>query len=124
MVANLLQSLWQDDALNIAIIECPVADLLDGVREVHGFQLAKAVAARGAQLYNIIPLIPQNELNWCTRPDCALIDRTRQRCERYVRVFRHCQHCRADAAGIPGGTDVSRQLYIRPVTLENTFSHG
>ena len=38
--------------------------------------------------------------------------------------FRHCQHCRADAAGIPGGTDVSRQLYIRPVTLENTFSHG
>ena len=48
----------------------------------------------------------------------------RQQAERYIRVFRHCQHCRADAAGIPGGTDVSKQLYIRPITLENTFSHG
>lgn len=98
--------------------------LIPEINALHVPEIAEAVAARGAQLYNIIPLIPQNELDWCTRPDCALIDRTRQRCERYIRVFRHCQHCRADAAGIPGGMDVSRQLYIRPVTLENTFSHG
>ena len=98
--------------------------LIPEINAPHVPEIAEAVAARDAQLYNIIPLIPQNELDWCTRPDCALIDRTRQRCERYIRVFRHCQHCRADAAGIPGGTDVSRQLYIRPVTLENTFSHG
>ena len=98
--------------------------LIPEINAPHIPEIAEAVAARGAQLYNIIPLIPQNELDWCTRPDCALIDRTRQRCERYIRVFRHCQHCRADAAGIPSGTDVSRQLYIRPVTLESTFSHG
>lgn len=98
--------------------------LIPEINAGHVPRVAEAVAARGAQIYNIIPLIPQHELGWCTRPDCALLDETRRRCERYIRVFRHCQHCRADAAGIPGGRDVSRQLYIRPVTLENTFSHG
>ena len=98
--------------------------LIPEINALHVPEVAEKVAARGAQLYNIIPLIPQHQLDWCTRPDCALIDLTRQKCERYIRVFRHCQHCRADAAGIPGGKDVSRQLYIRPVSLENTFSHG
>ena len=98
--------------------------LIPEINARHVPEVAERVAARGAQLYNIIPLIPQHKLDWCTRPDCALIDLTRQQCERYIRVFRHCQHCRADAAGIPGGKDVSGSLYIRPVTLENTFSHG
>lgn len=98
--------------------------LIPEINAGHVPTVAETVAAKGAQLYNIIPLIPQHELAWCTRPDCALLDETRQRCEQYLRVFRHCQHCRADAAGIPGGKDVSKQLYIRPVTLENTFSHG
>ncbi|MGX8705146.1 MAG: radical SAM protein [bacterium] len=98
--------------------------LIPEINTLHVPEVAEKVAARGARLYNIIPLIPQNELDWCSRPGCALLDLTRQKCERYIQVFRHCQHCRADAAGIPGGVDVSRQLYIRPVTLENTFSHG
>lgn len=98
--------------------------LIPEINAKHVPEVAMQVASRGAQLYNIIPLIPQHELDWCTRPDCALINRTRQQAERYIRVFRHCQHCRADAADIPGQTDVSKQLYIKPVTLANTFSHG
>ena len=98
--------------------------LIPEINAFHVPEVAETVAARGATIYNIIPLIPQHDLSWCTAPDCALLNATRQRCEKYIEVFRHCQHCRADAAGIPGGKDVSRQLYLRPITLENTFSHG
>jgi nitrogen fixation protein NifB len=90
----------------------------------HVPEVAKTVAKAGAKIYNIIPLIPQHNLAWCSAPGCDLISRTRTAAEQYINVFRHCQRCRADAAGIPGGEDVSKQLYIRPVRLENTFSHG
>ena len=90
----------------------------------HVPEVAKVVSKLGAKIYNIIPLIPQHHLAWCSAPDCAQISRARMESEQYLDVFRHCQRCRADAAGIPGGVDVSRQLYLRPVQLENTFSHG
>lgn len=98
--------------------------LIPEINAEHVPQVAREVAARGAQIYNIIPLIPQHELSWCSAPQCALIDGTRREAEQYIKVFRHCQRCRADAAGIPGGTDVSGRLYLRQVRLENTFSHG
>lgn len=98
--------------------------LIPEINAGHVPQVAKAVAARGAKIYNIIPLIPQHDLSWCSPPDCGLISQTREKAEAYISVFRHCQRCRADAAGILGGSDVSKELYVRPVKLENTFSHG
>jgi len=86
--------------------------------------IAKTVSEAGARIFNIIPLIPQHKLSWCSAPDCGLISSARSEVEQYIRVFRHCQQCRADVAGIPGGEDVSNGLYIRQVKLENTFSHG
>ncbi len=98
--------------------------LIPEINAGHIAEVAKAVSRRGAKIYNIIPLIPQYKLAWCSTPGCELINKTRSECERYINVFRHCQRCRADAAGIPGGIDVSKKLYIRPVRVENTFSHG
>lgn len=98
--------------------------LIPEINADHVETVAKTVSEAGARLYNIIPLIPQHELSWCSAPGCALINKVREEAERHISVFRHCQRCRADAAGIPGGEDFSRQLYIRPVVQENTFSHG
>lgn len=98
--------------------------LIPEINAEHVPKVAKAVAEREAKIYNIIPLIPQHDLASCSAPSCELISNTRQKAEQYIKVFRNCQRCRADAAGIPGGVDVSKALYIHPVTLENTFSHG
>ncbi|MDR0840988.1 MAG: radical SAM protein [Christensenellaceae bacterium] len=98
--------------------------LIPQINAAHVQEVAKTVREAGAKIFNVIPLIPQHELAWCSAPDCALISKVRGEAERYINVFRHCQRCRADAAGIPGGKDVSKELYIRPVKLENTFSHG
>lgn len=98
--------------------------LIPEINAEHVPEVAKTVAARGAKIYNIIPLIPQHKLSWCSEPGCELLSKARAEAEKYIDVFRHCQRCRADAAGIPGGRDISDQVYIRPIKAENTFSHG
>lgn len=98
--------------------------LIPEINAGHIETVAKTVAEAGARIYNIIPLIPQHELAWCSAPGCALIDSLRTKAGNYLSVFRHCQRCRADAAGIPGGKDVSRQIYEFPIPQTNTFSHG
>ncbi|MEA4891821.1 MAG: radical SAM protein [Peptococcaceae bacterium] len=98
--------------------------LIPEINAGHVETVAKTVAGKGAKIYNIIPLIPQHELAWCSAPGCGLLSSIRAQAEQYIKVFRHCQRCRADAAGIPGQEDFSRLIYDRPVQQANTFSHG
>ena len=98
--------------------------LVPGINDHHIEEVAKTVRAAGASIYNIIPLIPQHELAYCSAPTCALIDGTRQQAEKHIDVFRHCQRCRADAIGVPGGEDYGEKIYLKRVSLKDTFSHG
>ncbi len=98
--------------------------LVPGINDGHIEEVAKAVSAAGASIYNIIPLIPQNELSDCREPSCFEVDSARSRVERYIDVFRHCQRCRADAIGIPGGEDFGDQIYLKRIAHKDTFSHG
>ncbi|MDR3139999.1 MAG: radical SAM protein [Treponema sp.] len=97
--------------------------LVPSINEGHIGEIARAVAERGAGIINIIPLIPQHEFAGFPEPDCFELSRAREAAEAYLPVFRHCQHCRADAAGIPGREDFSSRLYGHR-ELEQTFSHG
>lgn len=65
----------------------------------HIEEIAKTVKEAGASIYNIIPLIPQAELRDVKAPICTEIDKARSVAGKYIDVFRHCQHCRADAVG-------------------------
>ncbi len=98
--------------------------LVPGINDDHIEKIAKTVSKAGAKIYNIIPLIPQNELSCCRAPSCIEIDAARQKAEKYIDVFRHCQRCRADAVGVPGGTDYGDQIYIKRISQKDTFSHG
>lgn len=98
--------------------------LVSEINEDHIEEVAKSVKEAGASLYNIIPLIPQHNLAYCKEPSCMEIDAARQKAEKYIRVFRHCQRCRADAVGIPGGEDFGSQIYLKRLSQKETFSHG
>ncbi|MCR4690737.1 MAG: radical SAM protein [Lachnospiraceae bacterium] len=98
--------------------------LIPQLNQEHIGKIAKTVAERGASIYNIIPLIPQHKLKNMREPSCEELYSARAEAEKYIRVFRHCQRCRADAAGIPGGRDISKQIYLKEIRAENTFSHG
>lgn len=97
--------------------------LIPGINDNHIGEIAKSVQEAGATLYNIIPLIPQHELSHISPPTCLQLDKARQEAEKYLEVFRHCKHCRADACGIPGQVDLSNKLYGALHDYE-TFSHG
>jgi nitrogen fixation protein NifB len=96
--------------------------LIPGVNDKHIADIAKAVKEAGASRQNIIPLIPQNEFANIDAPSCKQIEEARAEAGVYLEQFRHCKHCRADACGIPGVSDLSKKLYENR-ELE-TFSHG
>ncbi|GHU82229.1 radical SAM family protein [Clostridia bacterium] len=98
--------------------------LVPNINADHIEDIAKTVSEAGATIYNIIPLIPQHDLAWCDAPNCAEIDGARELAGKHIQVFRHCQHCRADAIGVPGGKDYGNQIYLQRKSAENTFSHG
>ncbi len=90
----------------------------------HIEEIAKTVKEAGAKIYNIIPLIPQHELKDVKAPTCAEIDAARTKASKYIDVFRHCQHCRADAVGVPGKSEYGDRIYQRRLGIKETFSHG
>ncbi len=96
--------------------------LIPALNYHHIGEIARTTAEAGASMMNIIPLIPQNEMINYSAPDCNELNNARISAEKYLKVFRHCQQCRADACGIPGkGKDLAGLLYEEPL---NTFSHG
>ena len=96
--------------------------LIPGINGDHVEEIAQTTTKAGASLINLIPLIPQNEMKDYTAPTCDELNRAREIAEKHLTVFRHCQHCRADACGIPGtGQDLAGLLYG---TRAETFSHG
>lgn len=98
--------------------------LVPNINGEHIEEIAKTVKEVGASIYNIIPLIPQHELSDQQAPTCSQIDEARTRASKYIDVFRHCQHCRADAVGVPGKSEFGDQIYQKRLNIKETFSHG
>ncbi len=101
--------------------------LVPKINGSHIADIALAVAEAGAELYNIIPLIPCAKLAGQAAPTCLELDDARRAAAPYIELFLHCNHCRADAIGVPGKTEVSRQVYAlfkKSAAFKENFSHG
>ncbi len=98
--------------------------LVPTINADHIKEIAKTVSSLGAEIYNIIPLIPTFELKNERAPYCFEIEKARKDAEKYIDVFRHCNRCRADAVGVPGKTEFSKEVFSQTVELNETFSHG
>ena len=78
--------------------------LIPGINEDHIPEVAKKCSELGADVINIIPLIPTAETPFETveKPDTKLIFKTRTLASEYLPIMSHCSRCRADAAGLLG----------------------
>ncbi len=74
--------------------------LIPGVNDEEITQIAYHAGQIGADLMNIIPLIPQAEFANIHRPSHIEIDNKRKHCEGFIPQMTHCKQCRADAFGI------------------------
>ncbi len=64
--------------------------------------IAERAGKLGAEIMNILPLIPQAEFADLKRPSHAEITRMREVCCLFIKQMTHCKQCRADACGILG----------------------
>lgn len=100
--------------------------LIPGLNDDEIGEIARRTGELGASVMNILPLIPQMGMADRTSPDCAQLEAARAEASACLEVFRHCRHCRADAAGLLEGknSDISKILYGGGAGPEENFSHG
>ncbi len=122
LINNQLEGIRKVAAAGITIKVNTV--LVPDINGDHIEEIAKTVKEAGATIYNIIPLIPQHKLKDQRAPKCIEIDAARSKASKHIDVFRHCQHCRADAVGVPGKSEFGDQIYQRRLNVKETFSHG
>ncbi|HEY3283426.1 MAG TPA: nitrogenase cofactor biosynthesis protein NifB [Armatimonadota bacterium] len=76
--------------------------LIPGVNDEHVVEIARAVAAQGADLFNCIPLLPTPGTAFAETPEPspAQLAWVRHAAAAYLPQMKHCQRCRADAVGL------------------------
>ncbi|MDR1951973.1 MAG: radical SAM protein [Elusimicrobiota bacterium] len=119
LIKNQLEGIRQASLAGIKVKVNTV--LIPSVNDFHIEEIAKTIKEAGADIYNIIPLIPQGEFNNLPAPSAQELLLAQKSAEKYLEIFYHCQRCRADACGIPSKNDFANQLYEESF---ETFSHG
>jgi nitrogen fixation protein NifB len=75
---------------------------IPGVNDHETLDLAVKVRDLGANMMNIIPVIPLGLFREVEPPSVALMEMVRNQAELILSQARHCKQCRADAAGVVG----------------------
>lgn len=76
--------------------------LIPGVNDVEIPLIAWTAGERGADIMNIMPLIPQAEFADHPRPSQEFLAKKREECSGSISQMTHCRQCRADACGVLG----------------------
>jgi len=75
---------------------------IPGINDHETLDLAVKVRGLGANMMNIIPVIPIGLFKDIEPPSSALMEMVRNQAELILSQARHCKQCRADAAGVVG----------------------
>jgi nitrogen fixation protein NifB len=75
---------------------------IPGVNDHESLELAVRVRELGAQMMNIMPVIPLGRFRDLDPPSTATMEMVRNQAELVLSQARHCKQCRADAAGVVG----------------------
>jgi len=100
----LLAKQWQGlaNAIDAGLIVKVNTVYIPGVNDAEVPFIAEKAGRLGADLMNILPLIPQAEFADATRPTHGDLARMREQGSPFIKQMTHCKQCRADACGILG----------------------
>jgi nitrogen fixation protein NifB len=78
--------------------------ILPGINDHHIPEVAKTVAALGADVINCIPVVPNRDTVFenIEAPSKTIILKVRTLAQEHIKMMSHCSRCRADAAGLLG----------------------
>jgi nitrogen fixation protein NifB len=80
--------------------------LIPGINEREIGEIARAISRAGADLQNIVPLVPAGNMMDRRPPSQAEIADARSIAAQYIPQFAYCMQCRSDVVGIPGNDRV------------------
>ena len=83
--------------------------VIPGINDTHIPSVAEKMKMLGANVINCLPLNPVDETPFAEmeKPDHEIMQKVRWEASRHMEVVRHCQMCRADAAGRLGAQNSS-----------------
>jgi|WetSurMetagenome_2_1015567.scaffolds.fasta_scaffold01016_10 nitrogen fixation protein NifB len=73
--------------------------LVPGINEADIPYIAWSAGRKGADVMNIMPLIPQADFAHIEKPSPGALHAVRLECGKYLKQMSHCRQCRADACG-------------------------
>jgi nitrogen fixation protein NifB len=85
---------------------------IPGINDHETLDLAVQVRNLGAQMMNIMPVIPVGLFKDVERPSDVTMEMIRNQAELILSQARHCKQCRADAAGVVGQDIDLEQLHV------------
>ncbi|MFT3740159.1 MAG: nitrogenase cofactor biosynthesis protein NifB [Breznakibacter sp.] len=110
------QQLKAIDLLKAANIVVKVNTIVvPGINDHHVVEVAKAMAAKGVDLMNTIPLFPVEGTPFADlkEPGSSFMKELRKGIETYLPPMSHCARCRADAAGMLGNDSAEAAQLLR-----------
>jgi nitrogen fixation protein NifB len=81
--------------------------IIPGINDHHITEVAKTVSALGADVMNCLPFTPVEGSNFShmEKPDHEIMQKVRWEVSQIMKLVKHCQMCRADAAGKLGSVN-------------------
>jgi nitrogen fixation protein NifB len=100
----LLRNQWRGlvNAIETGMIVKVNSVLIPGVNTHETRLIAERAGELGADIMNILPLIPQAEFESLKRPSHKTLMHMREQCRPFIQQMTHCRQCRADACGALG----------------------
>jgi nitrogen fixation protein NifB len=101
---TLLANQWVglSNAIEMGLLVKVNSVYLPGVNDEDLVLVAKRAGELGADIMNVLPLIPQGEFSGLVRPSYAAIHEKRAELQPFINQMSHCRQCRADACGTLG----------------------
>ncbi|MFZ3090605.1 MAG: radical SAM protein [Nitrospirota bacterium] len=89
---------------------------IPAINEGELLKIAETVKEMGVDLMNIMPLIPLGDFAYLRPPSKIELQNVQELCGKVIKIFKHCQQCRADAVGLITERGSFGKGCVRPCT--------
>jgi len=124
---TLIRSQWQGlfNAIEAGLLVKVNSVYIPGVNDDELLKIARLAGNCGADIMNVLPLIPQAGFKMLQRPSYEMLHTKRDELRPFISQMSHCRQCRADACGTLGeDKDMDSELLMARIGEEYTEMVG
>jgi nitrogen fixation protein NifB len=118
---TLVRNQWQGliNAIEAGLLVKVNSVYIPGVNDGELPRIAKLAGSLGADIMNVLPLIPQAQFKELSRPSYEMLHGMRDSLRPFISQMSHCRQCRADACGTLGDDkDMDTELLLARIGEE------